>query len=250
MFNVFSQTGLPGFRVRPQDDVPGFNVDENGLPRRDSTWPDGTSPGSATPQQVTPVNCTTVNGSLDCTSPGGVSFGGVKASPGFPERLDSTTEDKHAYSVPDGPYICGLGANDEAGRDQSSHPRPHEAGPSGDTGGNAERSNSQVALQPIDHAAAWPVRRAYNTVRKNDQSRQVLFDDRPEWPADRGQCDGARPHAASWLRRALRHSIRRGANHPERRRGVGKLAGIALSAHASSGLDKQRLEGSLSGPFE
>jgi hypothetical protein len=37
MFNVFSQTGLPGFRVRPQDDVPGFNVDENGLPQRDST---------------------------------------------------------------------------------------------------------------------------------------------------------------------------------------------------------------------
>jgi len=104
MFNVFSQAGLPGLRVRPQDDVPGFNVDENGLPRRDSTWPDGTSPRSATPQQVTPVNCTTVNGSMDCTSPGGVSFSGVKASPGFPERLDSTTEDKHAYSVPDGPY--------------------------------------------------------------------------------------------------------------------------------------------------
>ena len=106
MFNVFSQTGLPGFRVRPQDDAPGFNVDENGVPRRESAWSDGTSPGSATPQPVTPVNCTTVNGSLDCTSPGGVSFsGGVKASPGFPERLDSTTEDKHAYRVPDGPYL-------------------------------------------------------------------------------------------------------------------------------------------------
>jgi hypothetical protein len=105
MFNVFAQTGLPGFRVRPQDDVPGFDVDENGLQQRESAWSDGTSPGSATPQQVTPVNCTTVNGNLDCTSPGGVSFSdGVKASPGFPERLDSTTEDKHAYSVPDGPY--------------------------------------------------------------------------------------------------------------------------------------------------
>jgi hypothetical protein len=104
MFNVFAQTGLPGFRVRPQDDVPGFDVDENGLPQRDSTWSDGIRPGSVTPQQVTPVNCTTVNGSMDCTSPGGVSFSGVRASPGFPERLDSTTEDKHAYSVPDGPY--------------------------------------------------------------------------------------------------------------------------------------------------
>lgn len=104
MFNVFSQTGLPGFRVRPQDDVPGFNVDENALPQRDSAWSDGTSPESATPPPVTPVNCTTVNGSLDCMSPGGVSFSGVKASPGFPERLDSSTEDKYAYSVPDGPY--------------------------------------------------------------------------------------------------------------------------------------------------
>jgi hypothetical protein len=56
MFNVFSQTGLPGFRVRPQDDVPGFDIDENGLPRRDRTWSDGTPPGSATPQGVTPVN--------------------------------------------------------------------------------------------------------------------------------------------------------------------------------------------------
>jgi hypothetical protein len=41
---------------------------------------------------------------MDCTSPGGVSFSGTKASPGFPDRLDSTTENKHAYSVPDGPY--------------------------------------------------------------------------------------------------------------------------------------------------
>jgi hypothetical protein len=35
------------------------------------------------------------------------------------------------------------------------------------------------------------------------------------------------------------------ADHPERRRGLGKLAGIVLSAHASSGLDKQRSGGSI-----
>jgi hypothetical protein len=29
MFNFFFRPYLPGFRVRPQDDVPGFNVDEN-----------------------------------------------------------------------------------------------------------------------------------------------------------------------------------------------------------------------------
>jgi hypothetical protein len=50
MFNVFSPTGLPGFRVRPQDDVPGFDTDENGLPRRERPWTDAMRPGSAAPQ--------------------------------------------------------------------------------------------------------------------------------------------------------------------------------------------------------
>jgi len=50
MFNVFSPTGLPGFRVRPQDDVPDFDIDENGLPRRERPWSDGMRPGSAAPQ--------------------------------------------------------------------------------------------------------------------------------------------------------------------------------------------------------
>ena len=50
MFNVFSPTGVPGFRVRPQDDVPGFDIDENGLPRRERPWSDGMRPGSAAPQ--------------------------------------------------------------------------------------------------------------------------------------------------------------------------------------------------------
>jgi hypothetical protein len=50
MFNVFPQTGLPGFRVRPEDDVPGFDIDENGLPRRERPWSDARRPGSATPQ--------------------------------------------------------------------------------------------------------------------------------------------------------------------------------------------------------
>jgi hypothetical protein len=103
MFNVFSQTGLPGFRVRPQDDVPGFDIDEDGLPRRDRTWSDGTPPGSATLQGVTPVNCTTVNGTLGCTSTSGESFG-VKPSNGFPGQLDSGVDDYHGYDVPDGPY--------------------------------------------------------------------------------------------------------------------------------------------------
>src|SRR5438105_955547 len=49
MFNFFPPAA-PGFRVRPQDDVPGFDIDENGLPRRDRPWADGMRPGSPPPQ--------------------------------------------------------------------------------------------------------------------------------------------------------------------------------------------------------
>jgi hypothetical protein len=95
----------PGFDVRPQDDVPGFNLDENGVPRREGTWSDGMSPGAAMSRGLTPVNCTTVNGTMNCTSPGGVSFGdNIKAPPGLPERLNPSVDDYHGYSVPDGPY--------------------------------------------------------------------------------------------------------------------------------------------------
>jgi len=104
MFNVLSPTGLPGFRVRPQDDVPGFDVDENGSPPREGTWSDGMGPVLGTPQGVIPANCTTVNGTMDCTSLGGLTFGGLKAPPGFPQRLDTNTDNYHGYSVPDGPY--------------------------------------------------------------------------------------------------------------------------------------------------
>src|SRR5258707_15885651 len=38
MFNLFFRPYVPGFRVRPQEDVPGFNIDEN----------DGLVPGAGT----------------------------------------------------------------------------------------------------------------------------------------------------------------------------------------------------------
>lgn len=48
MFNLFWRPYVPGFRVRPQEDVPGFNIDENGLPRRSRDWSDGMLPDAAT----------------------------------------------------------------------------------------------------------------------------------------------------------------------------------------------------------
>ena len=49
MFNPFSRSFLPGFRVEP-DGAPGFNLDDNGLPRRTNASFDGTFPDSATQQ--------------------------------------------------------------------------------------------------------------------------------------------------------------------------------------------------------
>jgi hypothetical protein len=46
MFNPFFRSYLPGFRVGP-DDVPGFNIDDNGLPQRASASSAGTLPDSA-----------------------------------------------------------------------------------------------------------------------------------------------------------------------------------------------------------
>jgi hypothetical protein len=40
--------GFAGIRVKPQDDVPGFNLDESGVPRQRVPWFDGMRPGSAT----------------------------------------------------------------------------------------------------------------------------------------------------------------------------------------------------------
>jgi hypothetical protein len=45
MFNPFFRSYLPGFRVGP-DGVPGFNIDDNGLPRRANASLDDTLPDS------------------------------------------------------------------------------------------------------------------------------------------------------------------------------------------------------------
>ncbi len=46
MFNFFFRPYVPGFRVGP-DDVPGFNIDDNGLPRRANASFEDTLPDSA-----------------------------------------------------------------------------------------------------------------------------------------------------------------------------------------------------------
>ena len=46
MFNLYFRPYVPGFRVKPHDEVPGFNIDENGEPRRERAWLDGANPRS------------------------------------------------------------------------------------------------------------------------------------------------------------------------------------------------------------
>lgn len=52
MFDLFFQPYTPGFRVRPQGEVPGFNIYENGLRQGEPAWFNGASPGSATPRDL------------------------------------------------------------------------------------------------------------------------------------------------------------------------------------------------------
>jgi hypothetical protein len=49
MFNLYFRPFVPGFRVRPQNDVPGFNLDENSGPS-ERGWPNVMRLGTATPR--------------------------------------------------------------------------------------------------------------------------------------------------------------------------------------------------------
>ena len=59
MFNFTPRTDVPGFRVGLPDDVPGFNIDNNGLPRRGfarSSNPDIRLMGSVWENPIGPTN--------------------------------------------------------------------------------------------------------------------------------------------------------------------------------------------------
>jgi len=49
MFNVTPRVDVPGFRVRPVKDPPGFDIDENGLPRRNFAGTFGGPPPNVGP---------------------------------------------------------------------------------------------------------------------------------------------------------------------------------------------------------
>jgi hypothetical protein len=84
MFNLFFRRYLPGFRVGP-DGVPGFNVDDNGLPQRASASSGGTLPDSAA-QRYPDAAQTQTPPSISFRPPGAegwVLSGPLIGSPGF-----------------------------------------------------------------------------------------------------------------------------------------------------------------------
>jgi hypothetical protein len=81
MFNLFFRPYVPGFRVGP-DVVPGFNIDDNGLPRRTNASFDGTLPDSAA-QQYPDAAQTQTPPSISFRLPGAESWVLSTPPPGF-----------------------------------------------------------------------------------------------------------------------------------------------------------------------
>jgi hypothetical protein len=52
MFDLFFRPYVPGFRVKPRDEVPGFDIDENGVSRREGAWFNAASPQSTWSQYL------------------------------------------------------------------------------------------------------------------------------------------------------------------------------------------------------
>ena len=117
MFNFPSNGGLPGFRVGRPDDVPGFNMNQDGSVGRFAGGPSNapgdnalqttalrTGFGSAgtiapEPSGVVPANCTSAGGLLSCTTPRGRTLRPVPAPEGFPDIAPDKPQ-YHSYSVP------------------------------------------------------------------------------------------------------------------------------------------------------
>jgi hypothetical protein len=97
MFTPFFRSYLPGFRVRPVD-VPGFNIDDNGLPRRVNASFDDTLPGPAA-RQYSDAARTQTPPSISFTLPG--AEGWVLSAPqiGSPGFRVSPQDDVPGFNV-------------------------------------------------------------------------------------------------------------------------------------------------------
>lgn len=139
MFTFPRTARLPGFRVGLPEDLPGFDVNQDGsgsgsfadAPTSDSGpygnplqtalatdfgpagidpvgqvlagSPWGRSPAPSTPQGVIPASCISAYGRLNCTTPLGRRIRPVPAPEGFAPRIDPDVPGYHEYNTPFGP---------------------------------------------------------------------------------------------------------------------------------------------------
>lgn len=125
MFNLFWRPYVPGFRVRPHDDVPGFNIDENGLPRRESAWPDGARRNWVT-QRYLGAAQPEMPYSLNLPTP---SFAGIvqsAPSTGLAGFRAALQDDIPGFNVRPGDDVPGFNLNDDAQQQETilSAPTP------------------------------------------------------------------------------------------------------------------------------
>jgi hypothetical protein len=111
MFNLFFRRYVPGFRVGP-DGVPGFDIDDNGLPRRAIASFSGTLPDSAS-QQYPDAAPTQTSPSISFGLPGAASWVLPTPLPGF--RV-SPQGDVPGFNV--GPQYGAPGFNVDENGDQ------------------------------------------------------------------------------------------------------------------------------------
>lgn len=97
MFNFFFRPYVPGFHVGPHDDVPGFNIDENGLPRR-GAWSDGMLPEAAAQRYPDMVQAATPH-SIGSPTPGSEAMVGTTPPLGLGSFRPSPQADVPGFNV-------------------------------------------------------------------------------------------------------------------------------------------------------
>ncbi|HTA86076.1 MAG TPA: hypothetical protein VK729_07375 [Silvibacterium sp.] len=118
MFNLFFRRYVPGFRVG-LDGVPGFNIDDNGLPQRASASSDGTLPDSAA-QQYPDVAQTQSPPSISFRPPGAegwVLSAPLIGSPGFRVSPQDVVPGFNVGSQDDAP---GFNVDEKGGQQQET----------------------------------------------------------------------------------------------------------------------------------
>jgi hypothetical protein len=169
MFNLFFRRYVPGFRVGA-DGVPGFDIDENGLPRRTAASFDGTLPDSAS-QQYPGVAPRQISPSMGFGLPGTASWVLPTPLPGFRVGWQG---DVPGFNV--GPQSGALGFNVDANGDQQQETIWSEELPPGSVTPQDPDTPQTPAPPPDDEDSAPPAPPSF-----------------PDWPSQRGPVPPPRP---------------------------------------------------------